>query len=114
VARWTFDAGQIRHRVAIQSPTRGPKNATGEEPVTWGTVTTVWASIEPLSGRELDRARQVQPDTTHRVRFRHQPGVAIGADWRLVHEGRVFHLAEPPRDLRELDWLLEVLCVEAT
>lgn len=106
-----MQAGQLRHRVAIQEPTE--TIVRGEPSVTWNTVATRWASLEALAGRELWNARQVQPDITHRVEMRHESGLAINSKWRLLFAGdRVLEILSIRRPLeRPINWLLE--CKEA-
>lgn len=66
-------AGSLRHRVTIQRRTllAARDAATGERAEEWDDVATVWACIEPLAGRELWQARQVQSDQSHRVTVRY-------------------------------------------
>ena len=62
-------AGDLRHRVSLQvsTPVQG---ASGEMVDSWATTATVWAAVEPLSGRELLLAQQAASSVTHRVRIR--------------------------------------------
>ena len=67
-------AGRMNRRVTLQSrvETRG---STGEVTWTWADVDTVWASIEPIVGREYFVAQQVQSSTDTRIRIRYRHGV---------------------------------------
>jgi SPP1 family predicted phage head-tail adaptor len=82
-------AGKLRHQITIQR-----KSLTTDEyggPVeTWADVDTVWASVEPLSGRELANAQTVNAEITTRITMRYLAGV-IAAD-RIVFEGRFYNL----------------------
>lgn len=69
-------AGRMRHKVILQQPAISRESSYGDPSETWTTVTSAWAEVEPLSGSELFRARQVQSDVTHRVSMRHRHGVA--------------------------------------
>lgn len=106
--------GRLRHRVTFEKPD-GPaatRAASGQLVEDWVDVATVWASVEPLSGRELFQARQVQADVTHRVYVRYRDDVrANAARWRLVHRGRTFAIVSAV-DLVERERFLELLCVE--
>lgn len=53
------------------------QNAVGEMAKTWATYATVWGSIEPLSGRELQMAQQVQSEVTCNMRIRYKSGVLV-------------------------------------
>lgn len=61
-------AGKLRHRVTIQE--RVANETNGDDNPYYRNIQSVWASVEPLSGRELFNAQQVQSQTTHLVRVR--------------------------------------------
>ena len=63
-------AGKLRHRITIETPTE-TRNAYGEPEVTWGTFKEVWASVEPIRGREFWRAQEQQARVTTRIRIRY-------------------------------------------
>lgn len=102
-------AGKLRHLVTIQSRTEGTNSFNEPRPV-WKDFATVYASIEPLSGREFFAAQQAQSDITHRVRMRYVAGVT--AKHRIVFGDRVFDIAAPPRNVDERNIELELQCVE--
>lgn len=74
--------GQLRHWVTIQRRLE-EQNAAGE--VTWTFVDwqSMWASVEPLSGRELLQASQIGSNLNARIRIRFFPG--INAKMRVRH-----------------------------
>lgn len=74
-------AGDLRHRVEIQEPSDS-RDAHGGITRTWNTVATRWARIEPLSGRELFQAQQVEART--RVRITMRPYAALTETHRIV------------------------------
>lgn len=61
-------AGQLRHRVTIQE--RVANETDGADNPYYRSIQSVWASVEPLSGRELFNAQQVQAQVSHLVRVR--------------------------------------------
>ena len=63
------EAGSLRHRLVWQrqADTSDPMNEPGGD---WTTLTTIWADVEPLGGRELWNARQVKATSTHRITAR--------------------------------------------
>jgi SPP1 family predicted phage head-tail adaptor len=87
-----FKAGDYRKLVTIQQRSL-TQDSYGGQSETWSDVMTVWASIEPLSSRELMAAQAVQSETTHQIRIRYMPGIT--ADMRAVYNGRYFNLARP-------------------
>lgn len=102
-------AGQLRHRVTIQEPVEA-RNGYNEAITTWAPVATVWASVEPLSGREFFAAEHVQSEITHRVRLRWRPGIA--PTMRVLFGGR--HLMiEAVINYRELGTEMHLMCREA-
>ena len=78
-------AGKLRHRVTVQGMST-TQHAYGEEVVTWATVATVWAAVEPLRGRELNEMAQEQAERTTRIRMRYRE-VAPGTQ-RIVWTDR--------------------------
>ena len=78
----------------------------------WTSVATVWASVEPLSGREALIAAQLHASTTHKIVIRYQSALsALAASWRVLWGARVFDIIER-RNLDERKRTLELICVE--
>ena len=69
-----MQAAKLRHRITIDTATT-TQNSFGEPTASWATTYAAWASIEPLNGRELIQAQQVQSEVTHRVILRHRDSV---------------------------------------
>ena len=67
-------AGRLDQRITLQAKSV-VRDAMGGEVVTWQDVATVWASAEPLRGREFFAAQQLQDETTVRFRLRWRSGV---------------------------------------
>lgn len=84
-------AGALRHRVELQQPTE-TRDSHGGVRQTWATVQTVYASVEPIGGKEYFAAQQVQSDTTHRVRLRWNPDFTPTTKWRVRYDGRDFDI----------------------
>lgn len=102
-----MESGKLRHRVAVQTATEA-QDAHGQAIKTWADTAKVWASIEPLRGREYIEARQTTATVTHRIRLRHR---ALTVGQRITHAGRVFNV-ESVLNPAERDVLLEVMCQE--
>jgi SPP1 family predicted phage head-tail adaptor len=99
----------MRHRVTIQqkAPTR---DTFGGEVEAWNAVATVWASVEPLQGREFLEARQLQAEVTTRIRIRYRAGIV--PQMRVVwgsHFYDVQAVIETEARRREL----QLMCIEA-
>lgn len=105
-------AGKLRHRVYIQRATEAA-NTYGEMVKTWASIYRVWASVEPLTGRELERAQQVSAEATTRVKIRYTDDVTVGD--RILfgtYDQRVFEInAIVNPDERNVE--LHLFCSEA-
>lgn len=82
-------AGALRHQITIQSATE-TQNAFGEPAKTWATFATVWAAIEPISGREFYQNRQIGGEISHRVEMRYLSGVT--PKMRILYGSRYFDI----------------------
>lgn len=82
-------AGELRHRVDIEER-RTIYGTRGEALDQWQKIGTVWASIETLSGTELDRARTTLADATHVVTLRYRPGITERTRFKFGE--RYFHV----------------------
>lgn len=102
--------GQMQHRVAIRSKTRGASDgAGGNLSETWSTFATVWAKLDPTTAREIVAADQVVHRLTHIVTIRARDGVT--ASMRVVYKTRVLAILGT-RELMEGGQWLELLCEE--
>lgn len=113
-------AGDLRHRVSLQTRTEVPDGHDGFTE-TWTTVQSrVAARVIQLVGRDLERARQIDPRSTHEVRVRFWRTYADtfdGGRARLIwhDEGamgnRTLEIVTPPQEL-DHRVLLSVFCRE--
>ncbi len=73
-----FDAGKLRHRITFQQ-FNGTLDEYGDpqdkNDNNWTDVATVWAAVDPVSGREFYEAQQSQSDVTHKIRCRYRSGL---------------------------------------
>jgi len=105
-----FDVGDLRSRVVWQVNQRARTPASGGQKLdNWVDQGTFWARIEPLSGRELWIARQLQAGTTHRVTMRAVGAIKPGD--RLILPGPRYLYVE---SVYRLDELNEFLRIEAS
>ena len=84
-------AGKLRHRVTIQAKTLTQDPVSGAMAESWSDVATVWASVEPLSVRDLIAARAQQSEMTARVTIRHRE---ILPTYRLLHRGKIYAVVD--------------------
>jgi head-tail adaptor len=102
-----MNAGSLIHRVTVQALTEASDGHDGVV-ATWADTERLRlaALVEPLAGRDLDRARQVDPRASHRVTLRFWGSYVtdlVGGRSRLVfHDGdvgdRTLEIVEPPRE----------------
>lgn len=96
-------AGRLRHRVTLQEQVVAI-NTAGEQVREWEDVATVWAAIEPLSGREMLLADQVQSKVNTRIVIRSRDGVL--ASMRAIHGSTVYNIeAVIPDNESGQEWL---------
>lgn len=100
--------GDMRHRITFQQPIKTPDGYKGHTEK-WQDLIDVWASVEPLSGREYFYAHQIKAEVTHRVKIRYR--VDITEKMRIKHRDRVLEI-ESIIDLKERREILEILCRE--
>lgn len=67
-------AGRLNRRITIQARTDS-QNTTGETVWTYADWKTVWASVEPTSGRETFVSQQTQSLTAVTFRIRQLAGI---------------------------------------
>ena len=104
-------AGKLNKRVVIQHQVAGSplQNSYGELNHVWETYATVWASIEPIQGREFWAQQQVQSEVSVRIRIRYLAGVT--SDMRVQFGARIFSIEgviEPKEQHREI----QLMCSE--
>ena len=64
------DFSALRHRVTFQKPSGKVTNSMGEDIPLYLDFATVWAAVEPLTGREYSEAQKIRAETTYRVTVR--------------------------------------------
>ncbi|MEQ1964399.1 phage head closure protein [Xenorhabdus khoisanae] len=100
-----MQAGRLRHRITLQSFTQ-IKLPSGQPMQEWQDVSTVWAEVKFISGRELLTAGAERAETTVRVWLRYRPDVTSAA--RLVFRGQVYDIQAVIPDPKLTQ--LELLC----
>tara|TARA_R100000808_G_scaffold5567_1_gene16871 strand:+ start:520 stop:864 length:345 start_codon:yes stop_codon:yes gene_type:complete len=90
-------AGKLNKRLTLQR-FDGSTNARGQPDynaaANWDDQADVWGQVEPLSGREAERARKIFADATVRVTVRyHSTAKPTAKDrWQLKSDGRLFYI----------------------
>lgn len=84
-----MNIGALRHRVLVQQFTV-EQDSDGAVIEDWQDLRTVWADIQPLSGRELIASQSVQSEVTSRVIVRFKADYA--PEMRLLHNNRIYNI----------------------
>lgn len=100
-------AGDLRHRVTVQSLTEASDGHDGIVQTWANAVPRVPARVEPLVGRDLERSRQIDPRASHLVTMRfwydYLTDLDAGRSRLVFHDGRVgdrtFEIVEVPREV---------------
>lgn len=111
-------AGELEQRVSVQLLTEQSDGHDGFVD-TWSLVRRrLAAKVVPLAGRELERARAVDPRSSHEVTFRYwrQYSQELTSRSRVIYHDvggdRTLEPVEPPREVIFRD-TLSVVCREA-
>ena len=62
--------GSLRHQITLQKPVI-IKDSIGQELEDWQDVATVWACVEPLSGKEYFSAKQINSEVSTKITLRY-------------------------------------------
>lgn len=102
-----MEAGELRHRITLLNPA-DELDGTGQ-PASYSDWATVWAAVNPLSGRDLFAAQQLQSEVTHRVKIRYRAGV--NSAMRVRFGTRIFEI-DSVIDPEERHEELHLMCTE--
>lgn len=84
-------AGELRHRVTVQSFVSGGRDDDGFELLSeWIDYKKIWAKITPLSTKDLLSAQAADSEITARMKVRYRTGLDIDTTMRVIWKGRVF------------------------
>jgi len=103
-------AGDLRHRITIQTPSE-TSDGIGGMTTTWSTFKKIWAAIWPLRGAEYLAAMQITSEITHKIRIRYLSGVT--PKMRILFGTRYFDI-QSIINPDERNIYLELMCRETT
>ena len=104
----TIIIGSLRYRVELQARLRSPDEG-GAGTVTWNAVASMFAQIQPVSGREIVSADGLTGRVTHDVSIRFNRDVAPGM--RFTEGSRRF-IVHAALDIDGRGRWLKCLCEE--
>ncbi len=101
--------GQLRKRIELRHISRD-QDSYGEPITTWPSAfATVWGSVRPIQGSELENAQQISAEVTHKIRIRHNAAL-IPTD-RIVYATREFDVVHI-LNFQERGIFDDILCKE--
>jgi SPP1 family predicted phage head-tail adaptor len=100
--------GDLRQRITLQQSVKTPDGHKGFTEQ-WQDLATMWAAVEPLTGREYFSAHQIKAEVTHRVKVRYRTDATTKMRFKL---GDRALLIESIIDIKERREMLEILCRE--
>lgn len=109
-----MQAGKLRHRVTVNTTTETSDGRGGTTSAPTALLRRVPACVEMLSGRELDRAMQIDPRSRLSIQMRYHAGVKAGQSvtYHSFEGDRALEIVAPPT-IEEKDRAMQLLCGEA-
>lgn len=108
-------ASLARHQIIIESFTPTSDDYGGRS-VAWSTLLTVWAIVEPLSGREVFEFERLQSQVNYKFTIRFESTLTdtqtVGK-YRINYDSRVFDI-KYIRNIIEADKFMELFAQEGT
>lgn len=102
-------AGMLKHLITFQKMGNA-KNDFGEiEQGQYEDFKSVWASINPVNGKESFLANANYSTITHKIKIRYLPD--LDASMQIVFKGRIFSI-KYFTNFGELNKEIEILCEE--
>ena len=101
--------GPLRYRITIERPVE-IQAGDGSMITAWETFADVWASIEPLIGREYFAQDREQAAVSHKIRMRYLPGITH--KMRVAWESRIFEI-ESVLNVGERNREIVLMCSES-
>lgn len=96
-------------KITIQKPVETQGTAGGVVVMWEDFMTNIWASINPISGREYFAAKSAQAETTHHIDFWYIPGIT--SEMRVKYGNKIFEI-ESVLNVKEQNRVINLLCVD--
>lgn len=91
-----MNPGRLRHKIEIQVESTA-QNAYGEPTQVWSNyIPSIYASVDPISGKEYFSSQIVNAEVTHKIRIRYRGD--IHPKMRVKFDGRYFDI------ISVIDW----------
>lgn len=83
--------GTLRHRLTIQRNTPS-SDGKGGRTSSWGTLATVWGSVEPMRGNERQMAGAITSEVAYRIRTRLRSDITVAPKDRVVWDSKTLQV----------------------
>ncbi|MDD3029974.1 MAG: phage head closure protein [Alphaproteobacteria bacterium] len=83
--------GAMRCRIAFQQETQTDDGAGGYA-CAWETVAQAWASVEPLTGREVYAANRLEGHVSHKITTPWRSDITPTTAMRILYGTRTFNI----------------------
>jgi SPP1 family predicted phage head-tail adaptor len=83
--------GNLRKQISIQQEQQTSDGAGGYA-LTWVTLATVWADIDPISGNEIYTSGHLEGHVTHKITLRWRTDITITTDMIVAYNTRLFNI----------------------
>lgn len=103
------DPGRRRHKITLQRLS-GAVDSVGQQ-TTWSDLGTAWASVDPLSGRELLAGQVISAPGSFLITVNYNAGWGLAPKDRILWGTRIFDISNV-RNPDEINMLLEIEAVE--
>lgn len=102
--------GKLPHKITVYRPTESVNpDPRGDEQLGQEQVAQLWASIEPLMGRELQFAQQMHGSVSHRIKTRYK--AALTKRMWCIWNSRRFNFG-PPLSTEERNYEIVLYATE--
>lgn len=111
---WNKDAThvvteQFFQRVILEQRQEQSVGSRGEGVYVWNIVNSALpAAVCPLTGRELELARQILPNASHKITIRYLAGVSV-VTWRVVFDSQHYYIGHV-QNVEQRDRVLVLTC----
>lgn len=105
-----MQAGELRHKLDIEME-RNLQDSYGQTTQEWVVFYSgLWASIEPLSGKEYFSSQQVNAEISHRIKIRYRAGIKPNMRVKFG-DARYFNIVSV-MDIKERHREIHLMCTE--
>ncbi|MDG6880951.1 Bacteriophage head-tail adaptor [Phocoenobacter uteri] len=103
-----MDIGRLRHRVTLKKQVN-TQNDYGAATQEWIDIATVWAGVEPISGKEYFSSQHLNSEVSIKIVIRYLEGVLPTS--QVVFKNRKFEVVSV-LNYREHNRMLQLMCKE--